>query len=414
MAKEDLIRRAEAVADQKRKERLAQESTPSPTDLSLTVKRPALPPTYDGQPHYIFGRFIDVTFPHSERKDAEKNPLTHWERTCNDTTLVVDCEYGIPCGMVIRQELRWITTQIMRPDPAVLVGNRLLLGSSRTAHARELRYKGNYKGGATKSQRFDTQIARLYSCRITVTTRKGKNEFRLAEKYQLWDDRDVDQAWIDLRPDFIRDVRARAVPLRPDILDDPLCKRSPRFFDVMTWLPRRLAELDEAGLPSDFIPLGSIEMQLGTGIARHRTFRDRFRKDMEQAKDLYASAGKLLVYQFGEDARGRPGLFLYQSDHLIPQKRKRGALTADVSAEILEAKALDDDTRKQAEEVVRGSGWMVRQVEGEFFPWLEKLRQQAGFVVNDVRGMFLKFAKTHIKNNPPPKQIDTVRKGKIA
>ena len=368
---------------------------------ALTEARGGKPVNKDALSYYS-PELIQATLPHTD----PKTPV--WVRKNGDFALIVasgyDTEaqpYGIPYGAFPRLVLAHIITQVIAKHD-----RRVELSSRFGAFLKEIGYTGNHWGNSPSAKRIKDQLDRLLNARITFEYKEG-DKFKgrhavqnvdIAPKFDLWwDFKEPEQdsffgSYIELSEGFYNAILARPVPLKTEVLK--ALHKDILALDVYMWVSYRLANMKDANQESLLVSYGRLQAQFGTGIAEgnYRLFRQRFKKAFAKVAHFWIppnSTGQqsLLRHEFTEN-----GITLYRSPLLV--SRNKRVSNAEETAALLESRAFDDETRRQAR-FLAATLYSVEHLEKQYFAWIESKKLTPG----NPRAHFLNFVKRHVDRN---------------
>jgi len=244
---------------------------------------------------YMARLLVQATLPHKDPGQA----VSTFERSDGNFRLVMMAPpgVGLPWGKIPRLLLCWLTTEAVRTRSP-----RLELGPSLSAFMRQLGQvpTGGRWGTIT---RLRDQVRRLFSITIACDG-PGFAEsaaFLVASKVSLWwhpsapDQPDLLGGFIELSPDFFRNILERPVPVDLQVLR---ALRSPLALDIYCWLTYRASSLREPTM----IPWPVLALQFGASYAELRSFRYNF---LQQAKSV------LRLYHAVRISEEEHGLRLY-------------------------------------------------------------------------------------------------------
>ena len=257
-----------------------------------------------GTTSYTSPAFIWGTMPHSEPLDKNGKPISEFKRKSHhdsgDFTITLQAvdEIGIPWGIYPRLILAWFGEQIVKTGNKEIV----LSDGGMEGFMADVGVDTSSWGRTGNCKRFDAQLARLLTCRLTcVGFRPGKKheaqhmgyfkQFSIADEADLWWTAEAKQARkknppnpnqlsfpsrIVLTDQFMNLILSAPVPLDSRVLR--FLGPSPLAFDVYAWLTYSVYALKE---DSPLITWKRLSEQFGAGYKRLRAFKGKFLKQLD-------------------------------------------------------------------------------------------------------------------------------------
>ncbi len=232
--------------------------------------------------------FVQATLPHRCVNDNE------YTRQNGDlrVTLQAPREIGIPWGSVPRLVLSFLTTTAVRTkDPHIELGTSL----SKFMEQLGLAPTGGRWGSIPRLKK---QVDSLFGSTIRVWSITNERS-RIAPPLYIgsadlwWKAREPDQetlfpSFVDLSPDFFREVTTRPVPVIMDTLKQ--LKRSPLALDLYVWLTFRMSFLRAP----QAISWEALQLQFGAGYPMTQRgkldFKRAFKREAKKVLSVYPAA----------------------------------------------------------------------------------------------------------------------------
>lgn len=348
---------------------------------------------------YLMREFVQCSFPYKSPGQVEQ-----WTKQVNGLSLTIRRgreDFGIPYGTLARLGVIWLCTQIVEHP----VQDRYILGRSLAEMLRAVGFNASTARGSAKRKNYVVALRDLFACNISFSSKSGGSGLKadIGKAWDLWGDSDsIDQgslfeSWVIPQEDFRAHVLRSHVPVPVWAISNHV--KSPMELDALFMISHRVHMINNRAQLGGalFITTDALKTQFGQDYGRHRDFRHKFVRALD---NIQARTWPELRYTFTEE-----GLTLYASPQLVKSRqvdkdpslrRHRKALKPakqEAIRQILETRQFDAQTRDKAEMLLKGLSFS--QAAQAFWGWVDERKIE----VHDPRPLFFQFCISHRKRN---------------